>query len=53
MDLNQGIIHTNTQHTSTPPLTHTLYLCISTIASPGLPKFAEMLLENNVAFITP
>ena len=26
---------------------------LSTIASPELPKFAEMLLENNVAFITP
>ena len=26
---------------------------ISTIASPELPKFAEMLLENDVAFITP
>ena len=24
-----------------------------TIASPELPKFAEMLLENDVAFITP
>ena len=23
------------------------------IASPELPKFAEMLLENDVAFITP
>ena len=26
---------------------------ISTIASPEFPKFAEMLLENDVAFITP
>ena len=26
---------------------------ISTIASLELPKFAEMLLENDVAFITP
>ena len=26
---------------------------LATIASPELPKFAEMLLENNVAFITP
>ena len=26
---------------------------ILTIAYPELPKFAEMLLENNVAFITP
>ena len=26
---------------------------ISTIASPELLKFAEMLLENNIAFITP
>ena len=28
-------------------------LRISTLASPELPKFAEMLLENDVAFITP
>ena len=32
---------------------HKLYLCISTIASLELPKFAEMLLENDVAFIRP
>ena len=31
----------------------TKYLWISTIAFPELPKFAEMLLENDVAFITP
>ena len=28
-------------------------LVISTIASPELPKFAEMLLEYDVTFITP
>ena len=44
-----------------PPLAHKKYesvaainfFRISTIASPELPKFAEMLLENDVAFITP
>ena len=29
------------------------FMTILTIASPELPKFAEMLLENDIAFITP
>ena len=44
-----------------PPLAHKKYesvaainfFCDRIISSPELPKFAEMLLENDVAFITP
>ena len=45
-----------------PPLAHKKYESVAAInffrilvnfVSPELPKFAEMLLENDVAFITP
>ena len=47
---------------SSPPLAHKKYKSVAAINffdrilvhfSPELPKFAEMLLENDVAFITP